>query len=264
MKTMKNSKKLISAILMLAFSFVMLVTSSFAWFSMNDKVDVTGMKVSAKGDQIYLQIKETAFSSPTDDGKPMTALDFSNPEEDPAELLPTAVRESLDKAFDTTSKGKGASFIWVSNAGKDATDGTKTGDYTQVTASGYALEKSMYVRLDPTSGATTASKPLYVKSVAFAADSSDVELKKCVSVMVVCGDYAQLWKNDGSAFTQAGGDKYFAADETAKFNNSTTGVLVKVYVFFDGDNGACTLQNLAAAKAASGNLFAVNVSFSVV
>jgi hypothetical protein len=39
---------------------------------------------------------------------------------------------------------------------------------------------------------------------------------------------------------------------------------LKVYVFFDGDNGACTLQNLAAAKAASGNLFAVNVSFSVV
>ena len=122
----------------------------------------------------------------------------------------------------------------------------------------------MFVRLDPTSGATTASKPLYVKSVAFAADSSDVELKKCVSVMVVCGDYAQLWKNNGTTFTQAGGDEYFAASEAEKFSNSTTGVQVNVYVFFDGDNAACTLQNLAAAKASSGNLFAVNVSFSVV
>jgi hypothetical protein len=261
MKTMKNSKKLISAILMLAFSFVMLVTSSFAWFSMNDKVDVTGMKVSAKGEQIYLQIKETEFDTTNDNGKAMTALDFS--EQNAAELFPTAVMETVDKPFNTESKGKGASFIWVSNAGKDATDGTKTGDYTQVTASGYALEKSMYVRLDPTSGATTASKPLYVKEVTFGTGNSDVELKKCVSVMVVCGNYAQLWKNDGSAFTQAGGDKYFAADETAKFNNSTTGVLVKVYVFFDGDNDACTLKNLAAAKAVSGNLFAVNVSFSV-
>lgn len=262
---MKNSKKLISAILMLAFSFVMLVTSSFAWFSMNDKVDVTGMKVSAKGDQIYLQIKETAFSSPTDDGKPMTALDFS--EQNAAELLPTAVMETVDDAFDMESKGLGASFIWVSNAGTDATDGTKTGDYKEVDdddIGDYVLEKSMFVRLDPTSGATTASKPLYVKSVAFAADSSDVELKKCVSVMVVCGNYAQLWKYEGSAFTQKGGDQYFAKSEADKFNNSTTGVEVKVYVFFDGDNDACTLKNLAAAKASSGNLFAVNVSFSVV
>lgn len=259
---MKNSKKLISAILMLAFSFVMLVTSSFAWFSMNDKVDVTGMKVSAKGDQIYLQIKETAFDVANDNGKAMTALDFST--EGAVELLPTAVMETVDKAFDTTSKGKGASFIWVSNAGTDAADGTATGDYTQVTASGYALEKSMYVRLDPTSGATTASKPLYVKSVAFGTGSSDVELKKCVSVMVVCGNYAQLWKYEGSAFTQKGGDEYFAENETDKFDNSTTGVLVKVYVFFDGDNDACTLKNLAAAKASSGNLFAVDLSFSVV
>lgn len=260
---MKNSKKLISAILMLAFSFVMLVTSSFAWFSMNDKVDVTGMKVSAKGDQIYLQIKETAFDSTTDNGKPMTALDFSTV--GAVELLPTAVMETVDDAFDMESKGLGASFIWVSNAGTDATDGTKTGDYKEVDVTkGYALEKSMYIRLDPTTGATTAAKPLYVKSVAFAADSSDVELKKCVSVMVVCGDYAQLWKYEGSAFTQKGGDQYFAASEAEKFNNSTTGVQVKVYVFFDGDNAACTLKNLAAAKTSSGNLFAVDLSFSVV
>ena len=53
---MKISKKLISAIVMLTLSFVMLVTSSFAWFSMNTNVKATGMSVSAKADQLFLQI----------------------------------------------------------------------------------------------------------------------------------------------------------------------------------------------------------------
>ena len=50
---MKLTKKLIPAIGMLMLSAVMLVTSSFAWFSMNENVSVTGMSVTAKGDQVY-------------------------------------------------------------------------------------------------------------------------------------------------------------------------------------------------------------------
>ena len=53
---MKLSKKLIPAIGMLMLSAVMLATSSFAWFSMNESVTATGMSVSAKAEQVYLQI----------------------------------------------------------------------------------------------------------------------------------------------------------------------------------------------------------------
>ena len=53
---MKHTKKLIPAIGMLLLSACMLVTSTFAWFSMNENVTATGMNVVAKGDQVYLQI----------------------------------------------------------------------------------------------------------------------------------------------------------------------------------------------------------------
>lgn len=262
---MKNSKKLISAILMLALSFVMLVTSSFAWFSMNDEVKATGMTVSAKGDQIYLQIKGSAFVAEDDNGKEMTEYEVNNAA---VELLPTSARVDLTTAFDLedTSKKKGESFIWVTNAGKDAEDGTATGDYSKVDDSKvdkYVLATEMYIRLDPTSGATTAAKPLYVKGVNFGTGTCDVALKNCVSVMVVCGEFAQLWTNNGTTFTQAGGDDYLGE---SGFANSTTGALVTVYVFFNGDDPACTLKNLAEAKAATtnANTFTVDVSFSVV
>jgi hypothetical protein len=227
---------------------------------MNDSVKATGMNVSAKGDQIYLQISDSQFDA-DDNGKKMTELKINNAA---VELLPTCVREDVDNPFDDESTQKGETFIWATNVGKDAEDGTASGAYTKLEdTTGYVLENTMYIRLDPTTGALVAAKPLDVKGVAFGTGSSDTALKNCVSVLVVCGKNAQLWKNNGSTFTQAGGDEYINANSSNKFDNSTTGVEVKVYVFFDGDNPACTLKNLADAKA-NGNTFAVDIEFSVV
>ncbi len=44
---MKKTRKLIPALVMLLVSAVMMSTASFAWFSINDKVDVDGMAVQA-------------------------------------------------------------------------------------------------------------------------------------------------------------------------------------------------------------------------
>ena len=55
---MKKFKKLIPALCMLLVSAVLVGTSTYAWFSMNDKVTVTGLEVKAKTDQVYLLISK--------------------------------------------------------------------------------------------------------------------------------------------------------------------------------------------------------------
>lgn len=50
--------KIVSAAAMLAVSASMLGTSTYAWFSMNDTVKVTGMSVTAKSDATFLMVKK--------------------------------------------------------------------------------------------------------------------------------------------------------------------------------------------------------------
>ncbi len=53
---MKKSLKLIPAIVMLLISAILVSTSTFAWFSMNTTVRVTGMQVTAKSSNTFLLI----------------------------------------------------------------------------------------------------------------------------------------------------------------------------------------------------------------
>ena len=62
---MKKFKKLIPALCMLLVSAVMLGTTTFAWFSMNDKANVTGMQITAKTNDTYLLISDTNESTST-------------------------------------------------------------------------------------------------------------------------------------------------------------------------------------------------------
>lgn len=56
---MKKFKKLIPALCMLLVSAVMLGSTTFAWFSMNNKVTATGMQVTAKANTQFLVISDT-------------------------------------------------------------------------------------------------------------------------------------------------------------------------------------------------------------
>lgn len=82
---MKKMRKLIPAFAMLLVSAIMMSTASFAWFTMNDNVDATGMQIQAKstgslviGDAPLLDgTKDTTvkLNSTATQLKPMTWLD---------------------------------------------------------------------------------------------------------------------------------------------------------------------------------------------
>ncbi len=259
---MKISKKLISAIVMLTLSFVMLVTSSFAWFAMNDTVVATGMTVKAKGDQIYLQISKTTFQT-TDDGKKMVDVDFT-PEEDDTiyELLPVSPRAATaDDKYTGTSALK-----WFTAVGTSNTEGgALNNEYTDKTSDAeanngkYYLKNTFYIRLDPTAGAEN-SNALKVSSINVTSSKTGV-FTQCLSVLVVSeingtvkGD---LWQDAGTGL--AHNDDTSATLSDAQFSKDHVAT-ISVYVFFDGDNANCTLANLALAQSAT---YTVDVTFTV-
>ena len=260
---MKLTKKLLPALGMLALSACMLVTSTFAWFSMNDDVKVSDMTITAKGDQVYLQIvagKETSAFVNGDDQISALATNKTG------ELLPTNVKADSSTWGDYNG---GNAFVWAKATGTAPDDADKKGNYSVATNSGdtkYYLENSFMVRLDPTAGAANASGALRVSGVNFAEGENVDALGETVCVLVVCGTNSQLYTYDGSEFKMnAKSNQYLDAtmiDSTPLFDN-TTGVQVDVYVFFNGDHDNCTLAALAAAKATGYNNYAVEVTFTV-
>ena len=262
---MKLSKKLIAAIGMLTLSAVMLVTSSFAWFSMNVNVSATGMTVTATGDQIYLQIVNSAGAS-TDTTKTQAVGTLTHvPDTSEVVLLPVSVRTGDDE-YDNASAP-----TWVTNTGTSYTDGTANAEYQKLitpTNGEYFLKNTFTISLDPAAGDTTADSTLKITTVDLDIDTATNggtdSFSKSISVLVVSTINGtvkgSLWKYtetgaDTNVYTWGATNKELSA---AAFGPDAA--TVDVYVFFDGDHKTCTLENLAAAKNAT---YSVTVNFTV-
>ena len=268
---MKLTKKLIPALGMLVLSACMLVTSTFAWFSMNTTVTATNMTVTAKGDQVYLQIVNE--DTPFEPGASQTSAEAKTTT---GQLLPTNVYKTFDATSPTAYDG-GADIVWVSAVGKkpskdyqeggvDKTDGYKpVGEYDNVTTTAvsdnYVLANTFKIRLDPTAGAANSSAALKVSTITVTGTSAN-KFSQCLSVLVVCTydgtTQGDLWNYQGGTFKHDTTTKTtLTTDKLAKNKEAT----VVVYVFFNGDNENCTLEELADAASES---YGVEVTFTCV
>ena len=142
-------KKLIPALALLLVSAVLLATSSFAWFSMNTTVTVTGMQVTTKVSS-NLQIKEDTLDSTTRiaDNLFTTAVDESTSYLTPALLEP--VSTVTGKAFFYTtnalSTGDAAADDYKAyNAAEIPTAGELTTFNSDYSAGGTAVGYVDYV-----------------------------------------------------------------------------------------------------------------------
>ena len=259
---MKLTKKLIPALGMLVLSACMLVTSTFAWFSMNENVKATGMEVKAKGDQIFLQIvnKDTPFASGT---KQDTAEAIKTWTAETDNILPTNVKTMSGSDY-TAYTGSG-DFVWVRATGTDVDNYLPDGGYTTVSGSTYYLENTFYIRLDPTAGADKANGKLKVSNVKITTSGGEsTNFSKCLSVLVVCtigSDKLGTLYNYNEAGVWGFDDSTSEALSSGDFNvKDTTGAQIDIYVFFNGDNPNCDLAKFEAAKALK---YAVEVNFTV-
>jgi hypothetical protein len=187
-------------------------------------------------------------------------------------LQPVAVVKSIAGDKKSVTNYDGSDIVWVTNTSAAMDSSTAIRDYANVTDTvnavdqnnnNYCLFNTFKVRLNESAGATSAD-PLTVRGVSFAADPADSDaFVKCVSVLVVCGDNSQLWTQatKGTFVKDAKSDANLYAND-GKFDvTNDTGVEVKVYVFFNGLDAACTIANLNAGTTA--NNYKVQVNFTV-
>ena len=271
---MKHTKKLIPALGMLLLSACMLVTSTFAWFAMNETVSATGMSVTAKGDQVYLQI-----INPDQDGAATVGHDkefvsgklqnTSVAKNSGSALLPTNVYKTFDAQSPVAYDG-GADMVWVKATGTAVNDYEKNDEgYTKITSDPqgiYYLKNTFQIRLDPTAGAESSSAPLKVRAVTLTGDTVD-QFEDSLCVLVVC-TYESTVQGDLWSYVEGGeGTSTFQHTDGTSATLTTGNMLknkvatVDIYVFFNGDNPNCDLETLAAAKNTN---YSVAVEFTVV
>lgn len=237
---MTKFKKIIPALCMLLISAVLMGTSTYAWFSMNTTVSATGMKVQAKSDAKFLQIKSTGAWNNTD------AFTTATINAAKKEIYPTQAVKSVAENKKSVETFDGTTLVWVSTYSTDPSDADagvgENNLYTDVTLdaeTSYVLKQTFTVRLKPNSGIETASN-LKVFSAIFTAvtqEGADIadNLSQSLRVLFVCGDKKVIWKN--GSFVAGSTDSLLATSVT------TTDLTIDVYVYFDGSDAACTTNN---------------------
>ena len=248
---MKKFKKLIPAFCMLLVSAVMLGSSTFAWFSMNNKVTATGMEVTAKSNTQFLVISGSETSvvanySATSVSAVMTARATGDGKLTDNYVYPVAYNNGATELtlYDAGKTGSGRTVSvpskgwYTANSTDYNSVGSSTGtDNTTLTnisivtndLGNYVLEYKVWI------STTTNSDPFTDKKLnviaTFSKDEGTVDAAVCALVTVgntnSTEDYYFAKTDAKTGAITKNGTKNFT------FNN-TTPVAVVIKLFIDG------------------------------
>ncbi len=222
---MKNTRKLIPALAMLLVSAVLMSTSSFAWFSMNKEVKVTGMQVNAISDSAYLLVSTKADATidtiRTDAAKEAAATTAV------ADLKPIAPKATTDAAA-----GLASNWYYEEALAPDAS----TGDGTKRdidTLDGYVYVQKVYVGLAEGSREVTN---LVITDLAIT-NATGGKVNEAVTVLVTSN------AGTGIEHVNKKGDKSVAGNVLAASISGDTVVELSVYIYIDGANETVYTEN---------------------
>lgn len=231
---MKAMKKLIPAICLLLISAVLLGTSTYAWFSMNTKVEATGMQVSAKAGPSLVIFKDKFVSGQSTVGIAADGI----PKLYPATQL---VAGSTDKSAASTTITSTTGLVAVNNGGavdpntglaKDPTTNPlyydavaaadacviKNESSTIKVTPGYYFDYTVYLAVDGEDALTDGTLKIDVKPLS-GLDSNEVILK-ATSIGVIVGDTTVAADNTNLEFA-----KVVHLDKGTMVDDSTQGAI---------------------------------------
>lgn len=149
----KFTTKLLMSIIAVAFAFIALGTSTYAWFSMNQTVEVIGMQISAKSDSTFLIIGDVNDLNAVQTNNavtiPMTV-------ETNLKVYPSA-HDELTNAADAANVGNWYFETAATPDASTAKDGTKNA-LTAENFAKYVIKKTVYVTLAKGSNQATNLK----------------------------------------------------------------------------------------------------------
>lgn len=267
-------KKLIGSALLLLVAAAMLATSTYAWFSMNRQVSVTGLEIVAKSDETYLLISSTNSTANAiqaeNGGKGNTSVDFamsgdstlvypSRPAQSAAEAAYLTVAEGHYKTDNSLISTAG---VQVDNATKAATvTNWYTANATNANAStintstvkqlatfdNYVIRKTVYLTVAV--GSNDANNLRVTPTIAQKGAGSDLS---AVKVLVVTGsNYVILSSADN------GTEKSLYATSNQTITDSTV-ITVNIYIYYDGEDANVYTNNAAALTGAT-----IDLAFNV-
>ena len=164
MKKSKMKKRLASAVAMLLVSTMMLGTATYAWFTMNKTVSVTGMEVKAHAEEGLL-INEVA-----------TANDTHWDDLATANTTPTTVVMRPSSTSDLSAWWHANSKVSADEAGVDSLGNTVSLGtdvyYSDISPSATGIEDEAIVTAGQATGGTKAETHIFYKDASFGGDDT--------------------------------------------------------------------------------------------
>ncbi len=242
---MKKFKAIVPALAMLLVSAVLLGTSTFAWFSMNNEVSVSGMQITAKSDQHYLIIGSENNLAKLQDKTTGNQTTIELKKTDSTDPLSATVKPVQPKAGAITNATTAATpGSWEWYVGTSKTDGTAKpnpeGGATTPNAvtdlKEYTLHTTVYITVAKD---TPEAKNLILEEATFAKVGAGKTLEGFGGVVVATNDAADRFDSDNALKARSDAGKPILA---ATVNDQTV-IAVEIYVYVYGANANITTEN---------------------
>ena len=243
----KLTRKLFMSIIAVAFAFVALGTSTYAWFSMNQTVEVTGMQISAKSDSTFLIIGDkndlAAIQQDNLITIPMTVANN-------LKVYPSA-HETLNDATDAAVVGN---WYYENAATPDsstavANQATKTA-LTSENFAKYVIKKTVYVTLAKGSNQATNLKVNNFALTQRTDEGLNGTSKTHSPVKVVIATAENAIELDSTNTTS---NEVLAATVTDQAL-----IAIDIYIYYNGADAAVYTNNIANLAGAT-----ITLSFGV-
>jgi len=260
-KKSKNKMKLLSAVGMLTVSAAMLVSSTFAWFSMNKNVTATSMQVEARAEYGVL------ISNAADGSYDNTAATVKTTA---AQLYPGSTSDLATWLHSTSTKTDTA------NTQQTYTAGTAWTANTDATTRGNYIVHDFYLTSSNPNGPVSFTS-LDIKSITatVGANAPSQDLSKALRVgVMIAGDetsgdqntyiYAPVTGHDSTNSIQPSTGAYTSTGRitvtpiaattqtattitTLPAKGTNSPVHVQVFIWFEGEDTNCISDNIAAS-----------------
>lgn len=268
MKTTKFSarRKILASVAMLAVSAVMLSSATYAWFTINKTVSVTGMKLKATAEQGLVISGDDKATWLTAWDVNMSAGVALAPASTDGAATPAWVTAG-SRAFDNADKDNpitGYTNLSLTYAAPASITGNAFGNGEGVGSANdhdYVLKKIFYIK--SASNEAWTGQNLVIDSVTaeLPSTAATANLDKSLRVLVVVGSdsfiYAPVAGYDTSckfrgttALTLIASDTDSTCTSVTSIpaNNTTSPIEVDMYIYFEGEDQNCKSSNLTAAS----------------
>jgi len=142
----KFTTKLLMSIIAVAFAFVALGTSTYAWFSMNTEVSASGLSITAKADETFLLISETNTEAAAIQGENKTDITLATG--NVGQLLPVTYVGAANATNEVVSAKTSWKYAYSNNPDDAKTDATlKDLPANKNLEGNYVLVKQVYVTI---------------------------------------------------------------------------------------------------------------------